>query len=85
MIRPEQLELSGGDAAFSARVVGISFHGHDATVRLQACSGGADSPELLARIPGLALPSLGETVAVSVRGEVVVYRGPQAGYVNGAG
>jgi iron(III) transport system ATP-binding protein len=33
MIRPEQLELNRDSADLTARVIGVSFHGHDARVR----------------------------------------------------
>jgi iron(III) transport system ATP-binding protein len=72
-MRPEQLELSRDSANLSARVIGVSFHGHDATVRLKACTSDSACVELLARVPGFALPSVGETVTIAVRGEVVAY------------
>jgi iron(III) transport system ATP-binding protein len=72
MIRPEQLELNRASAERSARVVAISYHGHDATVRLKT-SGDAGSFELMARVPGFALPSIGDAVTLGVRGEVVTF------------
>jgi iron(III) transport system ATP-binding protein len=72
MIRPEQLQLNGDPAEPRARVVAISYHGHDAIVRLKTSSG-EGSCELVARVPGFALPSVGDSVTLAVRGEVVTF------------
>jgi iron(III) transport system ATP-binding protein len=73
MIRPEQVVLNSDPTAVTARAVGITFHGHDATVHLVAASGGGS--ELLARVPGHSLPSIGETLTIEVRGDVVAFPG----------
>lgn len=69
MIRPEQLVLNAEPGGFEARVVAVTYHGHDATVRLV----GAGDVELLARVAGHALPIAGDLVRVSVRGDVVAF------------
>ena len=73
MLRPEQLVLNGDPGGVSARVESITFHGHDALVRLalSAC-GGVD---IVARVAGYALPSLGQRVTVGVSGPVVAFAG----------
>jgi iron(III) transport system ATP-binding protein len=68
--------LNGDSTALTARAVGITYHGHDATVRLVVASGS----ELLARVPGHALPSIGETLTVAVRGDVVAFPGIRDGH-----
>ncbi len=70
LVRPEQLELAAQGPA--ARVVEISYYGHDAAVRLQLQDG--DLP-LVARTAGHLAPRLGEDVRVGVRGTVSVFRG----------
>jgi iron(III) transport system ATP-binding protein len=77
MIRPEQLELNRDSADLSARVIGVNYHGHDATVRLIAGARDQASFELLARVPGFALPSIGESVTLAVRGDVVAHTGSE--------
>ncbi len=83
MIRPEQLELNRDSGDTTARVIGVSFHGHDATVLLKACTSDSAYVELLARVPGFALPSMGETVTIAVCGEVVAYTATSRMMVSG--
>ncbi len=79
MIRPEQVELNPESPTLTARVLAISYHGHDATIRLEPCTGDDDASELLTRVPGFALPLIGETVTIAVRGEVVAFTGRHDG------
>ncbi len=75
MLRPEQLQLSRSRptlGGLSARVAGVTFFGAEATVRLYLPAGG-DEVELLARVPGHTAPRSGDTVAVTVSGEVVAF------------
>ena len=75
MLRPEQLRLGRPERTpgeLSARVEGVTFYGAGARVRLWLSVGG-ESVELLARVPGHAAPRSGETVAVTVSGEVVAF------------
>jgi len=71
LVRPEQVRLDGPDAGMTkARVVEVSFYGHDAAVRLEVLP---DGPALVARIPGLDAPAVGTTVAVGVSGPVTAF------------
>jgi len=69
LVRPEHLVLDG-QAGVSARVVEVSFFGHDATVHLEVL---ADGSRLEARVPGLDVPRTGDVVTVTVRGPVSVF------------
>jgi iron(III) transport system ATP-binding protein len=72
MVRPEQIRFATTPNADAprARVVGVTFYGHDASVRL-ALPGG---PETIAsRVPGHRAPRLGEEVRLSVEGAVMAY------------
>jgi iron(III) transport system ATP-binding protein len=80
MIRPEQLVLNPDSAAVTATVLAISYHGHDATVRLKPSTCNDESSGLLARVPGFALPLIGDTVTIAVRGEVVAFAGSPDGH-----
>jgi iron(III) transport system ATP-binding protein len=71
LIRPEQIEVRAGDAeGVAARVVEVSYFGHDASVRLDIVEGG---PRVQARVPGLAVPAAGSLVRLVVRGPVSAY------------
>ncbi|MGH7049106.1 MAG: ABC transporter ATP-binding protein [Acetobacteraceae bacterium] len=74
MIRPEQIRLvpSGEFADAHARVSGITYYGHDASVSL-VLSGVAESPELLARVAGHMCPRVGEEVGIRVEGAVTAF------------
>jgi iron(III) transport system ATP-binding protein len=66
LVRPEQIALASAESApLRARVVEVSYHGHDASVRLRLEP--ADV-EVLARLPGSTAPSVGELVGVTVNG-----------------
>lgn len=72
MIRPEQFRLRSAPAAnpaCSARVIQLTFHGHDARVTLHA----ADGQSLIATVPGHDLPAPGDHVELEVMGSVVAY------------
>ncbi len=57
LVRPEQIRLDDPDTGTTkARVVEVSFYGHDAAVRLELLP---DGPALVARIPGLDAPDRG--------------------------
>ena len=72
LVRPEQLEVYPEvPDGVPARVVGTSFYGHDATVRLRV--EGVDE-EVLARVHG-ELPAPGRVVTVRVSGAVHTFRG----------
>ncbi len=68
LLRPEQVVLTAG--AGGARVEQVHFYGHDASVRLQVLP---DGPALVARVPGLGAPEVGEEVGVGVIGPVVTF------------
>ncbi len=74
MLRPEQLRLSRPRRApeAGARVIGVTFHGPDARVRLALPAEGAEL-ELIARVPGHAMPAVGEEVGVTVSGEATAF------------
>ena len=72
LVRPEQLEVDPEvPDGVPARVVGTSFYGHDATVRLRV--DGVDE-EVLARVHG-ELPAPGRVVTVRVSGAVHTFPG----------
>jgi iron(III) transport system ATP-binding protein len=70
LLRPEQLLLvPAEDARPVARVLDVSYYGHDATVRLVL---EADGHLIEARVLGGDLPTRGDVVALDVRGSVTV-------------
>jgi iron(III) transport system ATP-binding protein len=70
LVRPEQIRiLSKGEAGVPARVDGVTFYGHDASVRLDL--GGQQT--VIARVAGYASPAVGTEVVLSVEGEVVAF------------
>ena len=79
LLRPEQIRLlpAEGDgrttAAVKARVRGVVYYGHDASVRLELAEA-AGAAELTARIAGYQCPHIGEEVAIAVEGKVVTYK-----------
>ncbi len=75
LIRPEQIRLvpPGESADALARVNGVTFYGHDASVSLVLCEV-AGAPELSARVAGHMCPRIGEEVGIRVEGPVTVFR-----------
>ena len=70
LVRPEQLSLDRAPGTMPrARVIDVSYFGHDATVRLILGDGG---PTVEARVLGSDLPSPGDLVGLSVNGTVAV-------------
>jgi len=70
LLRPEQIELRPPDAQGTpARVVNVSYFGHDATVRLLLPNG----EFVVARVDGPELPDVGASVRLAVHGRVLVY------------
>ncbi|TQN42215.1 iron(III) transport system ATP-binding protein [Blastococcus colisei] len=71
LLRPEQLRLStpGRAGAVVARVRSVDFYGHDSRVWLALPDGGTVS----ARLDGADLPSVGDDVAVTVRGTALAF------------
>ena len=68
LVRPEQIIVRGaGEDGVPARVVAVSYYGHDATVRLRL----ADGREVLARTGGLAVPEVDADVRLAVQGPVL--------------
>ncbi|MDN5893712.1 MAG: ABC transporter ATP-binding protein [Nocardioides sp.] len=66
--RPEQVRIVE-DSKVVATVRGFDFHGHDATVHL-----GVDGhPEVLCRVGGDELPTIGDEVRILTHGRVTVY------------
>jgi iron(III) transport system ATP-binding protein len=74
MLRPEQLELTplGGPQQLEAQVIGVSFYGRGARVRLALCTH-SEAAELVAIVPGHLAPAVGRKVGVTVTGEVVSF------------
>ena len=68
LVRPEQIVL--GEAGVPARVVEVSFFGHDASVRLELLPSGTF---VVARTAGGGSPEPGSNVHLSVRGSVPVF------------
>jgi iron(III) transport system ATP-binding protein len=75
MVRPEQIRfLSKPNAdAPRAKVVAVTFYGHDASVLLAL---EASAQKVTGRVPGYRAPRPGEDVHLSVEGAVMAY--PQA-------
>ena len=73
MIRPEQLMLGDEPGSVSGRVLGITYYGHDAAIRLSIATGNGVDCEVTARTAGHRLPDVGQTVALAVHGEVIAY------------
>ncbi|WP_438391543.1 ABC transporter ATP-binding protein [Caballeronia sp. DA-9] len=71
MIRPEQIRITD-DGEVHASVEKVVFYGHDASVMLRSDAG---SHVLQIRVAGHSYPRVGERVALSVEGDVVVYPG----------
>ena len=70
LVRPEHLMLSSDPAnGTAARVVGISYFGHDATVDLVLID---EEIPLQARVSGAAVPAMDDLLAVSIGGPVAV-------------
>jgi iron(III) transport system ATP-binding protein len=86
LVRPEQIRLAGAslarssqpgasqagvsEAAVEARVVDVSYFGHDAAVRLEVLGSGR---LVTARVLGLAVPLPDSVVRLSVSGPVAAY------------
>ena len=71
LVRPEQIELVGSwKVGVEARVLGVSYFGHDAAVHLQLVASGR---QVTARISGLAVPMPDTVVRLSVTGPVAAY------------
>ena len=76
LIRPEQITICGWDetangrATVDAWVRDVTYFGKDATVRLELAPAGMP---VTARVPGYALPSIGEQVRIRVCGEALAY------------
>ncbi|QIK75560.1 ABC transporter ATP-binding protein [Nocardioides piscis] len=64
VVRPEQLALVHEGAP--ARVVDVSFYGHDAAVQLEL----PDGQRVVARGPGLDAPQAGSEVRIAIQGAV---------------
>jgi iron(III) transport system ATP-binding protein len=71
LIRPEQiLTGSTGTETIRARVLDVTYYGKDATVRLALTTA---APTICARVPGYAVPPIGQEVGVTVHGAVIAY------------
>jgi len=71
LVRPEQIELGGSSRpGVEARVVDVSYFGHDAAVRLQVLASGR---MVTARVLGLSVPLPDSVVRLSVTGPVAAY------------
>ena len=74
LVRPEQLHLRPvngvAGAGVPARVVEVSFYGHDAAVHLDLLP---DGPRVVARVVGAAAPVPGDVVTLTTHGPVTVY------------
>jgi len=71
LVRPEQIELVGHwRQGVEARVVDVSYFGHDAAVHLQVLASGR---LVTARVSGTSVPMADTLVRVSVAGPVAAY------------
>jgi len=74
LVRPEQIELVGAaQEGVEARVVDVSYYGHDAALHLEVLASGR---LVTARVSGTSVPMPGTLVRVSVTGRVAAY-GPE--------
>lgn len=71
MIRPEQIKINERSGQARARVLHVTYYGHDAAVSLSLCQ--TDAQPLTARVPGYEIPMAGQEVSVAVKGPVVAY------------
>ena len=78
LVRPEQIRLVplGELADARARVSGVTFYGHDASVFLVLCEAAESPEELSARVAGHMCPRVGEEVGLRIEGPVTVF-GPE--------
>jgi hypothetical protein len=81
LIRPEQIRMLPGDrigvangSAVVATVIEHVYYGSDTVVRLSLRS--PSGTIVTVRASGQEVPSAGETVELSVRGEVVIFPAP---------
>ncbi len=70
LVRPEQILL--GEQGVPARVLDISYFGHDASVRLELGDRGSGS-SVVSRVAGSDVPAAGSEVHLRVRGPVPVF------------
>jgi iron(III) transport system ATP-binding protein len=71
MVRPEQIELVGSaEAGVKARVIDVSYFGHDAALHLEVLTSGR---LVTARVSGTSVPVPETLVRVSVTGAVAAY------------
>jgi iron(III) transport system ATP-binding protein len=71
LVRPEQIELVGSSqTGVEARVVDVSYFGHDAAVHLQVLASGR---LVTARVSGTSVPVPHAVVQLSVTGPVAAY------------
>jgi iron(III) transport system ATP-binding protein len=80
LVRPEQLALDATPAAgIGADVLGVTFFGHDALVRLRVSGTPGGPPvEVAARLHGQQVPRPGDGVAINVCGRVAGFADPLA-------
>jgi iron(III) transport system ATP-binding protein len=74
LVRPEQIRIASGNHAdgVRARVCGVTFYGHDASVSL-LLSDLRPARSVVARVAGHASPQPGAEVTLSVEGEVIAF------------
>jgi iron(III) transport system ATP-binding protein len=72
VVRPEQVAIDLGGSGVAATVIGRTFYGHDALVRLLLAGG----TEVTARLYATDLPPLGATVHAQVVGTVSAFPRP---------
>lgn len=74
LLRPEQVRLIPPERAngVRAKITGVIFYGHDASVLLEL-AGGKEPRQLLARVAGHMSPRLGEEVGIAIEGGVIAF------------
>ena len=76
VVRPEQIMMTPTRSdGISARVVDVTFYGHDTAVHLDLLPAG---PSVVARIFGVRVPERGAVVGLEVRGAVTAFPRPPA-------
>lgn len=71
MLRPEQVALDP-ESRIRARVLSVTYYGHDAMVKLRLSTPGAPI-HIPVRMVGTTIPSVGEEVGLRVDGPVMAY------------
>jgi iron(III) transport system ATP-binding protein len=73
LIRPEQIRLAPLANGPTANVVDVAYYGHESLARLAMRQADGSELTIMARVPGSTPLKVGETIGISVEGEVVTF------------